>query len=106
MDVATQPDPRQVDMNYLIAATLPADEAQRAAQFLAGHGLAVALAPVNNRSSRREVVVLSGITREQYRQGDLRLQIEERVKSIGREFASEHRGGDDFASCWWKKFSG
>lgn len=100
------PDPRQSGLNYLVAATLPPDEARKAGEFLVDRGLAVALVRVNNRSSRLEVQILRGISREQYRRGDLKLQIEEQVRSLGRTFARDHRGGDDFGSCWWKKFSG
>jgi len=103
---AGEADPRQPGLNYLVAATLPTGEAKRAAEFLAGKGLAVAMVPVHNRPTRREVIVLEGLSREQYRKGSHKLRLEERVRAVGREFDRDYRGGDDFASCWWKKFNG
>jgi len=96
-------DPRQPGLNYLVVATLPEDEARRAAEFLVSRGLEIALVSVNNRSARHEVVVLQGLTREQFRQAQ-GTRLEQLVGQLGREYRRDHRG-IEFYDVYWKKYT-
>lgn len=97
-------DPRQLGLNYLVAATLPPDEAEKAAAFLASRGLEVAVVPRDNRSSQREVVVLRGFAAGTIN-GPEALELQERLRELGREYRRELRGPAIFADSWWKKHS-
>lgn len=95
-------DPRQPGMNYLIAATLPTDEAEKAAAFLSSRGLEIAVVPVDNRPSQRWVVVLQAFgSREWY--GPEGKRLEEQIKSLGREYQQQFKGPSVFRDPWWKK---
>lgn len=95
-------DPRQVGLNYLIAATLTADEAERAAQFLAGRGLEVAVVPADNRGPSRWVVVLEGLTAKEL--GSTRARaLEQKIQDLGRVYKQEFKGPTVFNDPWWKK---
>ncbi len=105
LHIVTAPgdDPRQEGLNYLVVATLPTDEARKAGEFLVSRGLEIALVSINNRSSRQEVVVLQGLTREQFRQAQ-GTQLEQLVSQLGREYRRDHRG-IEFYDVYWKKYT-
>lgn len=95
-------DPRQTGLNYLIAATLPPDEAEKAARFLASKGLEIAVVPVENRPSLRWVVVLKGVAAKDLSAPATR-QLEQRLQDFGREYRQVHKGPTVFNDPWWKK---
>jgi len=95
-------DPRQRDMNYLVVATLPVDEAQKAASFLAAKGLPVAVVPTDGRSTQRWVVILRGFGPKEW-YGPEGKGLEEQIKSLGREYQTQTKGPPVFRDPWWKK---
>lgn len=95
-------DPRQSGLNYLIAATLPPDEAEKAGQFLASEGLEIAIVTVDNRPSLRWVVVLQGLAAKDLA-GPAARALERRLQELGREYRDVHRGPTVFNDPWWKK---
>ncbi|MDX2115958.1 MAG: hypothetical protein SFZ24_10135 [Planctomycetota bacterium] len=97
-------DPRQPGLNYLIAATLPTDEAEKAADFLSSSGLEIALVPADNRPSLRWVVVLRGVAAKDLG-GPTARALEQRLQDLGREYKQVHRGPTVFNDPWWKKHS-
>ena len=88
-------------LNYLIAATLPRDEGEKAAQFLASRGLEIALVPVDNQGSRWVVVVLQGVAAKDLG-GPAARNLEQRLQSLGREY-KQMKGPTVFNDPWWKK---
>lgn len=95
-------DPREPGLNYLIAATLPIDEARRAADFLSSKGLEIGIIPVDNRPSLRWVVVLEGIAAKDLG-GSAARSLERRIQDLGREYRDLHKGPTVFNDPWWKK---
>ena len=97
-------DPRQLGLNYLIAATLPRDEAEKAAQFLFSRGLEVAVVPADNGGSQRWVVVLEGLTAKDLG-GPRARSLESTLQQLGRVYKQELKGPTVFNDPWWKKHS-
>jgi len=95
-------DPRRAGLNYLVVAFLPENEAQRAAEFLAGQGLEIGLMKVDNRPSWREVVDLQGLEASELG-GEASDRIRQRVTALGRDYKRQERGPVDFADAYWKK---
>lgn len=94
-------DPRQAGLNYLIAATLPLDEAEKAAAFLVSRGLEIAVVPADNRSLRW-VVVLQGVAAKDL-SGPSAKALEQRLQTLGREYKQVLKGPTVFNDPWWKK---
>jgi hypothetical protein len=94
-------DPRQSGLNYLIAATLPLDEAEKAAAFLVSRGLEIAVVPADNRSLRW-VVVLQGTAAKDL-SGQSAKTLEQRLQVLGREYKQVLKGPTVFNDPWWKK---
>lgn len=95
-------DPRQVGLNYLIAATLTADEAEKAAQFLVSRGLDAAVVPADGRGSQRWVVILEGLAAKDLGSSRART-LENRLQDLGRVYRQELKGPTVFNDPWWKK---
>jgi hypothetical protein len=95
-------DPRQAGLNYLIAATLPRDEAEKAAQFLDSKGLEIAVVPVDNQGSRWVVVVVQGVAAKDLG-GPAARSLEQRLQALGREYKQTMKGPTVFNDPWWKK---
>jgi hypothetical protein len=95
-------DPRTVGLNYLIAATLTPDEAEKAAQFLVGKGLEVAVVPADNRGPNRWVVILEGLAAKDLGSQKART-LEQRLQDLGRIYKNELKGPTVFNDPWWKK---
>lgn len=95
-------DPRQVGLNYLIAATLSQEEAEAAAQFLVSRGLEVAVVRADNRGPTRWVVILEGLAAKDL--GSQRARtLEQRLQDLGRIYRNELKGPTVFNDPWWKK---
>lgn len=94
-------DPRQPGLNYLIAATLPPDEALKAANFLNSRGLEIAVVPADN-PSLRWVVVLQGVAAKDLG-GSAARGLEQRLQVLGREYRQVLKGPTVFNDPWWKK---
>lgn len=94
-------DPRQAGLNYLIAATLPPDEAEKAAEFLVSKGLEIAVVSADN-ASLRWVVVLQGVAAKDL-SGPAAQSLEQRLQTLGREYKQVHKGPTVFNDPWWKK---
>lgn len=97
----TADDPRQSGLNYLIAATLPPDEAEKAAAFLVSRGLEIAVVPADN-ASLRWVVVLQGVAAKDL-SGPAAKALEQRLQTLGREYKQVLKGPTVFNDPWWKK---
>lgn len=94
-------DPRQGGLNYLIAATLPPDEAEKAAAFLVSRGLEIAVVRADN-ASLRWVVVLQGVAAKDLG-GPTAKSLEQRLQALGREYKQVMKGPTVFNDPWWKK---
>ncbi|MBL8745906.1 MAG: hypothetical protein JNK58_06065 [Phycisphaerae bacterium] len=94
-------DPRQSGLNYLIAATLPPDEAEKAASFLVSRGLETAVVTADN-ASLRWVVVLQGVAAKDL-SGPAAKALEQRLQTLGREYKQVLKGPTVFNDPWWKK---
>ncbi|HBS29423.1 MAG TPA: hypothetical protein DEB06_08230 [Phycisphaerales bacterium] len=94
-------DPRRAGLNYLVIATLPQADAERAAEFLVGNGLEIGLVKADHRPSWREVVDLRGLEPSQL--GDASDRVRQQITALGREFKRQGRGAVDFADAYWKK---
>lgn len=95
-------DPRQKDLNYLVVATLPEDEAEKAATFLASNGLSVGIAPTDGRSTQRWVFIVRGFGPKEWYAPEGKA-LEEQIKSLGREYQAQTKGPPVFRDPWWKK---
>lgn len=103
--VVRQPgdDPREGGKNYLVAAQLALEEAQKAANFLAARGLEIAVVPVDNRSLTWHVVVVQGFgPGDWYGPGGKRLERD--LQALGRQYKRDLKGPVDFSDAWWQKF--
>lgn len=101
---AGDPDPREPGLNYMVVARLPPDFATKAARYLTARGVpALRLAPDNKNWCK--VVALTGFDAEALR-GQEAEKLRDRVLTIGRDFKSIERGGDDFSSMYPEKFTG
>jgi hypothetical protein len=103
-------DTRQTGLNYCFAASrLEQEPAERAAAFLRENGVA-ALAVLedgssgsNNPASWR-VVVLQGITGQQYRErAPERLKVEAELVRLGEIYRKDPKGRVDFGQFGWEK---
>lgn len=101
--IVTRPDedPRQAGLNYLIAATLPPDEAEKAGRFLVSKGLEVAVIP-GDTTRLNWVVVLQGVAAKDLGSPSVRA-LEQRLQALGREYRQVHKGPTVFNDPWWKK---
>ncbi|QOJ00024.1 MAG: hypothetical protein HRU70_05785 [Phycisphaeraceae bacterium] len=112
----TDADPRQKNLNYLHLPALRRDDALRAVLFLAENRVEAMAVPTEtvDRSPSADknhplfrVVVLQGITREQYQgDGGVRARLEQTVRAVGQRWRKDHRGASDFSSMTWVKFVG
>lgn len=105
-------DPRTPGSNYLQLATLPADQAQAAIDFLASKGVRSIGVPVDsgtgaaNNPSRYTLVSLGlAVPSGQYSSTlSQRRDHEQLVFSIGAEWKRDHRGGSDFSQVNWSRY--
>lgn len=106
-------DPREPGMNYLVLATLPADQARDAVEFMASNGVQVMGAPqldsgrdsANNPS--RYTLYSLGLAIPGNRWSSMSLQRTEHQRSVARlgaRWQREHRGGSDFSQTNWEKY--
>lgn len=96
-------DPRGAGKNYLVAAQLAPEEAEKAANFLASRGLEIAVVPVDNRSLNWHVVVVQGFgPGDWYGPGGKRLERD--LQALGRQYKRDHKGPVDFSDAWWQKY--
>lgn len=106
-------DPRQPGMNYLVLATLSAEQAHDAVKFMGANGVQVMGAPqldsgrdsANNPS--RYTLYSLGLAIPGNRWSSMSLQRTEHQRSVARlgaRWQREHRGGSDFSQTNWEKF--
>jgi hypothetical protein len=85
-------DPRTKGLNYLHIASLPLDDAQNA------------LAQAAKNQSWYQVVVLVGITGDEYRNRDKpgrAKQAESLIRKLGSQWKNDKRGPSDFSKILW-----
>lgn len=106
-------DPRTPNSNYLALATLPADQAQDAIDFLAGKGLRAVGVPVDSGSGAannpaRYTLFSLGLA---VPSGQFSSTLEQRrtherlVAGYGAEWRRERRGGSDFSQTQWSRYN-
>lgn len=96
-------DPREAGKNYLVAAQLSMEEAEKAANFLATNGLEIAVVPVDNRALNWHIVVVQGFgSGDWYGPGGKRLERD--LQALGRQYKRDQKGPVDFSDAWWQKF--
>ncbi len=101
---APNADPRAVGLNYLVLATCPLEEAQRLQRFMAGRQVDVMIGLGNNKGLHR-VIVLKGITPQQYGDKDFRERILAPMRALGRDWKAFNKGkGDDLSSMFYAKY--
>lgn len=102
----------QAGLNYCIAAArLDRASAERAAAFLTDHGIAAAAVlevdgdwPNAKNTGTWRVVVLRGITREEYAsRAPVRTQIEAALVRLGQQYQRDPAGRIDFGQFAWEK---
>jgi hypothetical protein len=97
-------DPRTAGLNYLILATSPEEDAWRLKKFFSGRGVDVMVSPRNNRGLC-QVIVLGGITPQQYGDKDVRERILTPMRALGRDWKASNGGkGDDLSSMYYEKY--
>ncbi len=101
---APNSDPRVAGLNYLVLATSPLEEAQRLQQFMAESKVDVMIGLGNNKGLHR-VIVLKGITPQQYGDKDFRERILAPMRALGRDWKTFNKGkGDDLSSMFYAKY--
>jgi hypothetical protein len=104
-------DPRSPGVNYLELATLPADQALDALEFLGSKGVRAVGVPVdsggrnaNNPDRYRLVSLGLAVPSGQFRTTQSERRDHERlVATIGAEWKRERRGGSDFSQTLWSR---
>jgi hypothetical protein len=97
-------DPRTPGLNYLILATCAEDEAQRLKKFLTDRQVDVMIGPRNNRGLC-QVIVLKGITPQQYGDQNVRERILAPMRALGRDWKAFNKGkGDNLSSMFYEKY--
>ncbi len=105
----------QAGLNYLVVATLRKADADEAAKYLSGQGLAVMILPergIDANSAQAsgvswEVLILRGYSSPLSATQAERDALEAQVKSLGRRWKAENRKAPtDFAQVFWKRFKG
>jgi hypothetical protein len=105
-------DPRVPGTNYLELATLPADQAADALNFLAGRGVRAIGVPVDsgaragNNPSRYTLYSLGlAVPSGQYSSTTSERRDHERlVASIGADWMRDRRGGSNFSQTLWRRY--
>jgi hypothetical protein len=106
-------DPRIKGMNYLWVATLRRDDAVKSVEYLRGKGKealavpskAVDRSPEGAKNPTYFVLLLTPLSREQYRDASLRARIETEVRELGKQWAKgKDRGPTDFGQPVWMKY--
>lgn len=106
-------DPRIKGMNYLWVATLRRDDAVRSVEYLRSKGKeAVAVpsrtvdrSPEGAKNPTYFVLLLTPLSRDQYRDASLRARIETEVRELGKQWSKgKDRGPTDFGQPVWMKY--
>lgn len=111
-------DPRESGKNYLALATLNAEDAAAAVEFLAANGVEAVGVPTQAAVDRKgggannpgptqayRLFAMPGITSEQYaRKMTVRTNLEAKVAALGKAWQDKHRGASNFARTNWEKF--
>ena len=105
-------DPRSPGVNYLELATLPADQALDAIDFMASKGVRVVGVPVdsggrnaNNPDRYRLVSLGLAVPSGQFSTTQTERRDHQRlVATIGAEWKRERRGGSDFSQTLWSRY--
>jgi hypothetical protein len=107
---ANPADTREIGLNYCVAASLlTKEQAERAAGFLRDNGVkAIAVleagAGASNNPDSWRVVVLEGITGQEYRdRGPIRNRVEADLTRLGEIYRRDPQGRVDFGRCAWEK---
>lgn len=106
-------DPRQVGVNYLHIVSLAPADAEEAVGFLTKNGVRAGAVPdrrVDGRSGTANnpalllVFVLEGVPSNRYTAtAKERADLEQKVRTLGKQFQRDQRGASDFASPQWTK---
>jgi len=105
-------DPRTKGLNYLHIASLPLDDAQNALAYLAQNKIEAIAVPMGVDSGAQtaknqswyQVVVLVGITGDEYRNRDKpgrAKQAESLIRKLGSQWKNDKRGPSDFSKILW-----
>lgn len=105
-------DPRTKGLNYLHIASLPLDDAQNALAYLAQNKIEAIAVPMGVDSGAQtaknqswyQVVVLVGITGDEYRNRDKpgrARQAEALIRKLGTQWKNDKRGPSDFSKILW-----
>lgn len=105
-------DPRSAGVNYLELATLPADQALDAIDFMASKGVRVVGVPVdsggrnaNNPDRYRLVSLGLAVPSGQFRTTTNERRDHARlIATIGAEWKRERQGGSDFSQTLWSRY--
>ncbi len=108
--IAGQPafgtDPRQSGLNYLIIeGRLDRDSAERIHEFLGENGVpAFAVVDDRNGASNNPALYLVGVA-QGFAKGEYKSQagtdLSEKVRRLGQQWQSQHRGTTSFAQTYW-----
>lgn len=111
---STENDPRQLGVNYLHIVSLAPADAADAVGFLTKNGVRAGAVPdrkVDGRGGTANnpalllVFVLEGVPSDRYKAtAKERADLEQRVRTLGKQFQRDQRGASDFASPQWTKF--
>ena len=105
-------DPRTKGLNYLHIASLPLEDAQNALAYLAQNKIEAIAVPMGVDSGAQtaknqswyQVVVLVGITGDEYRNRDKpgrAKQAEALIRKLGTQWKNDKRGPSDFSKILW-----
>lgn len=108
-------DPRQKGTNYLHIASLPKEDAQNALAYLAQNKIDAIAIPMEVDSGAQaaknkpwfQVVVLVGITSDEYRNRDKpgrAKQAEATIRKLGAAWKNDKRGPSDFGKILWVRY--
>lgn len=109
----TARDPREPGMNYLVLATLPADQAADAVGFMSAAGVPVIAVPqLDSRGSgannpSRYTLYSLGLAIPGNRWSSMSTQRrdhQQAVADLGARWQRDHRGGSDFSQTNWEKY--
>ena len=106
-------DPREPGLNYLVLATLNAEQAANAISFMYSHAIAVIGVPVVDSGARgannpsRYTLYSLGVAipgNQWSAMSSARMQHQRQIADLGARWQAEQRGASDFSQTNWEKY--
>ncbi len=106
-------DPREPGLNYLVLATLNAEQAANAISFMYSHAVAVIGVPVVDSRARgannpyRYTLYSLGVAipgNQWSAMSSARMQHQRQIADLGARWQAEQRGASDFSQTNWEKY--